>query len=134
MFPFDIDEEENEEIEEMEEIPYREYEIDFVTGQLTGRIVEGREAVKVWIYLALHIDRYHFEQYTWNYGNELSELIGEQAEQEYVQLEAYRMIEECLLQNHYILGISGFECEIENDKLTGKVTVDTEYGEVEVDV
>ena len=31
------------------EIP-KEYGINFKTGQLTGKIVEGKEAIKVWIW------------------------------------------------------------------------------------
>lgn len=37
-----------------------DYEIDFNTGRLTGGIVEGVEAIKVWIWLALQIERYRF--------------------------------------------------------------------------
>ena len=50
LFPTYIESEtETEQIEESK-IP-KEYEIDFKTGQLTGRIVEGAEAIKVWIWL-----------------------------------------------------------------------------------
>ena len=37
----------------VQEIP-REYGIDFQTGRLTGRIVEGIEAIKVWVWNCLH--------------------------------------------------------------------------------
>ena len=36
----------------------REYGINFQTGQLTGKIVEGVEAIKVWIWLCLHTERF----------------------------------------------------------------------------
>lgn len=36
----------------------REYGVDFQTGQLTGKIVEGIEAIKVWIWLCLHTERF----------------------------------------------------------------------------
>ena len=54
---------------EDEKIP-KEFEIDFATGQLTGRIVEGLDAIKVWIWLALQTPRYRYPIYTWDYGNE----------------------------------------------------------------
>ena len=38
----------------------KEYGIDFKTGQLTGEIVEGLEAVKVWIWLVLQTPRYRY--------------------------------------------------------------------------
>lgn len=42
--------ENDETLEESEKITTpKEYEIDFKTGQLTGRIVEGLEAIKIWI-------------------------------------------------------------------------------------
>lgn len=48
-FPAYIEDEENlEELGEEKETP-KEYGIDFSTGQLTGQVVEGLEAVKVWI-------------------------------------------------------------------------------------
>ncbi len=133
MFPFDIDDEDDVEVEEAEETIYREYELDFRTGQLTGRVVEGIAAVRVWAYLALRTARYRFEQYSWDYGNEFDELIGEVADPEYVELEAQRMAEECLMQNPYILGLSEFECEAVGDMLKMKMTVETKFGEVEVD-
>ena len=43
----------------VQEIP-REYGVDFRTGQLTGKIVEGIEAVKVWIWSCLHTERYRY--------------------------------------------------------------------------
>ncbi|MCI8707886.1 MAG: DUF2634 domain-containing protein [Lachnospiraceae bacterium] len=133
MFPFDMDDEDDVEVEEAEETVYREYELDFRTGQLTGRVVEGIAAVRVWVYLALRTARYHYEQYSWDYGSEFHELIGDVADPEYIELEAQRMAEECLMQNPYILGISEFECEVAGDSLKMKMTVDTKFGEVEVD-
>ena len=133
MFPFEIDEEELE-VEGASVVPYKEYEIDFETGQLTGRVVEGREAVKVWIYFAFHIGRDYFEQYTWDYGNEFQKLIGGMADPEYIELEARRMAEECLMRNPHILGIREFECRVEDDGITMGMSVSTEYGEVEFDV
>ena len=45
MFPFDIeDEEAMPEIEEEKEL--EEYEVDFESGNLTGRKISGKEAVK----------------------------------------------------------------------------------------
>ena len=35
----------------------KEYGLDFKTGQLTGEIVEGIEAIKVWIWNCLHVQR-----------------------------------------------------------------------------
>lgn len=133
MFPFDL-EDEDIEVEEKEEELYKEYEIDWKTGQLTGRIVEGLEAVKVWIYLALQTDRYVFEQFTWDYGHELSTLIGSSNNQEYLQMEVKRMVEECLFINEHITGVSNLQCEINEEKITISFTAITDYGEVSINV
>ena len=130
-FPFEL--EENETLEEDFSVP-REYEIDFSTGQLTGRIVEGLDAIKAWIWLALHTPRYRFFIYTWDYGNELEDLIGRGYSKEYLDLEIPSMIEDCLSVNPNIESISDYNFTLENDKLTGSFTVNTLYGEVETNV
>lgn len=55
MFPFEETEEETQ--EENLYIP-REYGIDFETGQLSGKMVEGYDALLVWAWLALRTPRY----------------------------------------------------------------------------
>lgn len=133
MFPFDV-EDEDVEVEEKEEELYKEYEINWETGQLTGRIVEGLEAVKVWIYLAMQTQRYIFEQFTWDYGNELETLIGTSNNQEYLQMEAKRMVKDCLLVNEYISDVDNFQFEIKEEKMIISFTAITDYGEVEINV
>ena len=90
MFPFDIeDEEAMPEIEEEKEL--EEYEVDFESGNLTGRKISGKEAVKQWIHIALSIDRYHYTQYSWEYGSELRELIGKHYDEAYIVTEAKQL-------------------------------------------
>ena len=97
----------NREITEEQKIP-REYGVDFDTGQLTGEIVEGLEAIKVWIWLVLQTPRYRYYIYTWDHGNEFEDLIGKGYTEEYMNTEIYRMTEECLLMNEDIQSISDF--------------------------
>jgi len=111
----------------------KEYEIDFKTGQLTGRIVEGVEAIKVWIWLALQTPRYRYYIYSWDYGNEFEELIGRGYSEEYINTEAQRMTEDCLLVNEYIESITDFSVGMENDQLTISFTANTIYGTIQFD-
>lgn len=131
MFPF---EEELEEIHEGEkEIYYpREYGIDFSTGKLTGKIVEGKEAIAVWAYLALHIERYKFYTYSWYYGNEFKELIGKNYSKEYITSEVTRMVKECL-EHPYINGIKNLTIEQQEGKLHITFIIETDYGEEEIE-
>lgn len=54
MFPFEKDTEELEEEEEIEYYP-KEYDIDFSSGKLNGKIAEGARALAVWAYLQLKL-------------------------------------------------------------------------------
>lgn len=111
--------EDDEELEQQEESQTpKEYEIDFKTGQLTGNIVEGLEAIKIWIWLALQTPRYRYYVYTWDYGNEFEDLIGQGYTEEYIEAETQRMTEDCLSVNENIQGISDFSVSMENDVLT----------------
>lgn len=132
LFPTYIESEtETEQIEESK-IP-KEYEIDFKTGQLTGRIVEAAEAIKVWIWLVLQTARYRYYIYSWDYGNEFEELIGRGYSEEYINAEAQRMTEDCLLVNENIESITDFSVGMENDQLTISFTANTIYGTIQFD-
>ena len=109
----------------------KEYGIDFKTGQLTGEIVEGLEAVKVWIWLVLQTPRYRYYIYTWDYGNEFEDLIGKGYTEEYIEAEAQRMTEDCLLVNENIQSITEFSVNMAGDTLTVSFTANTIYGEIE---
>lgn len=110
----------------------REYEIDYKTGQMTGKIVEGVEAIKVWIWLVLRIPRYRYLLFSWDYGNEYESLIGKSYSEEYLQAEAKRMTEDCLLMNEYITSIENFSVSFIGETLNLSFTVNTKYGAVEI--
>lgn len=132
-----VDDEEDEDLEldsDMEEEPPVEYGIDFDTGELTGGKVTGAEAVKVWAWLALKTARYRYEIFTWDYGCEIEDLIGEVRPMAYIEAEAKRMVEECLLVNENILAVEDFEVLQLEDVLVCGFTIVTEFGEVEMDV
>ena len=129
LFPAYIEDEEIvEELTEELETP-REFGIDFTTGQLTGIIVEGAEAIKVWIYFALQIARYRYFICSWEYGNEIEDLYGKGYSAEHLESEISRMIEECLLENEYIEKVVVENTEYKLGKLKAKVTVTTIYEE-----
>ena len=110
----------------------REYGIDFETGQLTGQIVEGKEAIKVWVWLALQTPRYRNYIYSWDYGNEYEDLIGQGYTEEYTEAEVRRMTEDCLLINEDIREISGFSVNMGPGTLSVTFTADTMYGDIEI--
>ena len=119
--------------EEEEEYYPREFDIDFTTGKLTGKIAEGARAIAVWAYLAIKIVRYKYIQYSWEYGNEMVNLIGGTYSDEYVKSEVNRMLTECLEVNPYVNGIENLEIEKVNETLHIKFTLLTDYGSEEVE-
>lgn len=145
LFPFFTDEEYDdteletvtEEEDEAEVQPYREYELDPVTGRLTGRIIEGTPAILTWVILTLRSERYKREIYSWDYGEEFSEMIGYSYDPELLQSETKRMVEEALLVNEHILSIYNFFAEQVEDKLHITFSIETDQAdneESEVDI
>lgn len=116
--------------------PIREYEIDLKNCRLTGRIVEGVDALAIWAYLALKANRYKHVIYSWYYGEEYTKLIGYSYSEEYLQSEVQRYIEECILENENITGISNLVISHVKDRLSISFTLVTKVGskEVELDV
>lgn len=129
LFPAYIENEEliESEVEERD-IP-REFELDFSTGQLTGNIVEGIEAIRVWIYIALQVVRYRYFVLSWDYGNEIETLYGKGYSLEHLESEISKMIEDCLLVNKYIEKVDIESVKYRQGKLTAKIVVTTIYKE-----
>ncbi len=115
----------------VQEIP-REYGIDFDTGQLTGKIVEGLEAIKVWIWNCLHSERYRYAIYSWQYGVEYEQYIGETITDEYLQSDCQSETEEAMMVNPYITGLDDFSAELDGTELKISFIAETSLGNVEV--
>lgn len=110
------------------EIP-REYEIDFETGQMTGRIVEGIDAIQVWIWSCLHTQRFRYPIYSWNYGADLEQYIGKALTDEYLETELESEIEDALKVNSYITGIENYSFERASSKVHITFSVRTTLGD-----
>lgn len=129
LFPAYIEDEEIvDELAEELETP-REFGIDFTTGQLTGIVVEGIEAIKVWIYIALQVARYRYFICSWQYGSEIEDLYGKGYSAEHLESEIGRMIKECLLVNDYIEQVEVTNATYRLGRLSATVTVTTIYDE-----
>lgn len=116
----------------VQEVP-REYGIDFTTGQLTGKIVEGLEAIKVWIWNCLKTERYRYAIYSWQYGVEYEQYIGETITDEYLQSDCQVETEEALMVNPYITGVSDFNATLTGSLLKIVFTAETTLGDMEVE-
>ena len=124
----ELEEETEEPEEEDEDIPM-EFGVDFSTGQMTGGKVTGAKAVAVWAWNALMYARYRYELTSWQYGSELSDMVGEVMDEEDAQMTAEAIIRDALLPNPYIEDIKDLTCELSGDKLTISFTLVTPFGE-----
>lgn len=132
---FDEDDEELE-LEEEEEAPEEEdvdipmeFGVDFSTGQMTGGKVTGAKAVAVWAWNALMYPRYRYELSSWQYGSELSDMIGQVMDEDDAVMEAEAIVRDALLPNPYIEDIEDFSCSLMEDKLIISFTLVTPFGE-----
>lgn len=99
-----------------------------------GRLetVTGKEAVKVWIWKALHTQRCRYEIYSQSYGSDLESLVGQGYSDAVKTAEAPRYLEECLLANPYIKAVKDMTVTFVGARLTVAGTAVTVYGEVEL--
>ncbi|HFL3237147.1 TPA: DUF2634 domain-containing protein [Clostridioides difficile] len=123
-----------------EELPiFREVAWDFekdepILEKGDFKIIEKKEALKVWIYKCIKTNRYEHEIYSLEYGTELSKLIGQKYTKGLTESEASRFIKEALLINPYILEVNVKSANFNRDVLSANVKVSTIYGEVEINV
>lgn len=117
IFPFiEDDDDENEAAEELHLL--KEYAFDFEKNELLldehGQtyLVEGNEALRIWIYKALTTERGHYTAYSEDYGSDYQEeLIGQVVDPEIFKLEMERYIVEALMISEYIESLDNFEFE-----------------------
>ncbi|WP_291578666.1 DUF2634 domain-containing protein [Clostridium sp. UBA6640] len=132
-----IEEVENE-LNINEEIP-REYAWDFQKNEFILKdgkfvVVEGIEALNIWIRKALITERYRYLAYTTDYGSEIESLVGKNYSKELTKSEIKRFLKEALEINPHIKGISDIDVLSYKDKITVNFKVETDLGEVKVSV
>lgn len=120
--------------ENIEEItfPSKTYRLDLDNGRINGYI-DGIDSVKQSVYKILRSERYKFLIYSWNYGNELTGLIGKDVS--YIKNDIQRVIKEALISDDRITNVKSFTFgEITEDNLGVRFKVISTEGEVECEV
>lgn len=113
------------------EYPTRTYKIEVDCECING-YVDDLDAIKQAIYLILNTERYEFLIYSWDYGVELIDLIGQPMP--YVMSELPRRIEEALTQDDRIIEVKDFEFEVNKKILYTTFVVVTESGDIQTDL
>ncbi len=135
-----VEEGQAEEVQEIaDSVVLREYAWDFIRNDFifeNGRqkIAEGLEALKIWAYKALVTERYKYLAYSWDYGQEIANLIGSNISSEFVKSEVKRYIEEAFSVNPHIKGIKNLSTAIEEDTISVDFTILSDLGEVDINV
>lgn len=109
---------------------------DFIIDPSTNdiKVVTGLKALEVWIYKAILTDRFEYPIYSWDYGTELTDLIGQKFSKGLTESEAFRFIKEALMINPYINDVNNLGIVFDGDTVTIKISVKSVYGEVKIDV
>ena len=113
---------------------YTEWAVDWETGAFALRdgrpyLLTGREALKIWVRLALlpENERFRYSAHSPDYGNELMEVIGESGG--ILESRVRQYIREALLVCPYITAVDGFAFFHEGSVLEVTFTVQTVYGD-----
>ena len=115
---------------EVAEQPNKTYYLDIENNTIKG-YCDGIEAMKQTIYCILNTERFEHLIYSWNFGIELKNLIGESST--YVVPELQRVITEALVQDDRIEEVNNFEFEINKNKITVTFNVITTVGEITIE-
>lgn len=86
-----------------------EYGIDFQTGQLTGTVVRGIDALRVWVWLCLKTQRFRYPIYSWIYGVDFDQYLGEALADDFLEGDIQDEITAALTAHPSITGIDSFQ-------------------------
>lgn len=117
------------EIEETTQPSYTYY-LDIENNRIRG-YVDELDSVKQAIYLILSTERYVWLIYSWNYGREFDNLIGQSMD--LVLPELKRLIQEALLQDDRVESVDNFNFNIGDKYIHVTFTAYTIYGEAEIE-
>lgn len=99
-----------------------------IVGDKIMGMIDDLEAVKQAIFLILNVERYEHLIYSWNYGIELKELIGEDIAYAYPEIK--RRTTEALIQDDRILDVDDFEFVKDKEGVEVSFVVHTIYGDL----
>ncbi len=110
--------------------PVRTYRMHLEEKRISG-LLDGIEAMKQAIYKILNTERYDFLIYSWNYGLEMVELMGQPVP--YVYSGIKRKITEALLRDERITEVGNFSFSTGKEKVSVKFAVTTTQGNIEIE-
>lgn len=115
-------------------LPSRTYYLDFETGQVVEKTIDGKEAIRQFISKAIQTARYRYLIYSGQYGCEIETLLGQDISPQLLNSEIKRVIVEALREDDRIQAVEQFQITRESDKLFVAFTVQTTEGVMEQEV
>ncbi|CAI6231799.1 putative protein YqbS [Bacillus subtilis] len=110
------------------------YKIDFENGRITNEMITGLEAIRQFVYLSLHTERYAYSVFSHDIGNELQDILADsETTDAYKKMEIPRLIEEALIYDDRVSSVSDFEIEKQGDSFHVSFTVETDEGKLEIE-
>lgn len=97
-------------------------------------VVSGLEAVKSWAWRAIQTARYRYSSFSWDYGCELENLVGQPYGQDTRRSEAVRYVREALEVCPYITSAQAVVEGLEGSSLHIRVVMRTVYGDGTLEV
>lgn len=115
---------------------FREYAYDYEKNRLLLRdgqtyLVEGNEALRIWIFKALVTARFRYIAYDSDYGSEIDTLIG-RVNSSVILPELKRFIIEALMVTPYIEELSNFKFEQSGSGVRVEFDCTTVYGKEQI--
>lgn len=107
--------------------PSKTWIIDRQTMQV-GYMDEGLESVRQAVEIALNVERFRWQIYNTNFGNELNDLIGDDAD--YIKSEFQRMVDDALSVDDRVIDTSDYTFSVDGDSITITFTVNTVFGQL----
>lgn len=114
----------NAPVEEQQQ-PSLTWMLDLENKRIT-RTIDGIDAVKQAVFKILSTERYQHLIYSFNYGVELSDLIG--SSPLFVQSELKRRVTEALLQDDRITSVEDFQVTFQGESALATFTVVSVFG------
>ena len=124
-------------------ISKKSFLFDFSKGEFVVKdgnvlVIEGVEALKVWIVKILKTEKFKFKIYETDtvneYGASLLELVNSGYPKSFVESELKREITEALLRNSNIKSVNSFDFSRDKRTLIVNFIVNSIYGAVEMEV
>jgi phage protein len=120
---------ETKEVKEAKEWAWDFKKNEFLLKNGKMYLVYRDEAIKIWLWKLLKTEKYEEIIYSWNYGTELMDLIGQGYSYGYIKAEVERYIKEAIELNlsDYIKEVKDIDIDFKHTKLMVQFNINTIY-------